>query len=124
MKMKQEEEPVLIVEDDKDLSTILKHVLGKSHPVKCVHNLKDAEGFLQTHTASHLFLDNNLPDGLGIDFVPWARRNNPSAMIVLMTAHNFKNVKAKALENGADLFIQKPFSMSEIKGIMLQSNRK
>jgi DNA-binding NarL/FixJ family response regulator len=62
-----------------------------------------------------LFLDNCLPDGYGIDFITEVKDSLPSTKIVMMTAHNTAPDINKAMENGADFFISKPFTPDIIK---------
>lgn len=57
-----------------------------------------------------LFLDNHLPDGRGLDFIAEIKQHWPDTKIIMITAHDSPNERRQAREEGADLFISKPFS--------------
>jgi len=102
--------PVLIIDDERDicfmLSTILKQ---KAIATKVVHSISEAGQWLSKQIPSLVFLDNNLPDGKGVDFLADVKRIAPSAKVVLITAYDTPNDRRQAMDNGADGFIGKPF---------------
>ena len=104
----------LIIDDETDicylLSRLLKH---KNLETAFVNSLSDANNALKNERPEIIFLDNHLPDGLGINYIPYIKKNYPDSKIIMITAHDSGDDRAKALENGADFFIGKPFS-SEI----------
>lgn len=104
----------LIIDDETDicylLSRLLKH---KNLETIFVNSLSDANTALKNERPEIIFLDNHLPDGLGINYIPYIKKNYPESKIIMITAHDSGDDRAKALENGADFFIGKPFS-SEI----------
>ena len=60
---------VLIIDDEKDLCRLLKMALRKEKFfVDCVFSLAEAKQKLLEHP-SIVLLDNNLPDGSGLDFL-------------------------------------------------------
>jgi DNA-binding NarL/FixJ family response regulator len=67
-----------------------------------------------------LFLDNHLPDGYGIDFIKYVKQEHPATKIVMVTAHDTTEDRKRALHEGADVFISKPFSAAEIKTALQQ----
>jgi DNA-binding response OmpR family regulator len=64
---------------------------------------------------SLVFLDNSLPDGPGIDFIPFLKRNFPAMRVIVVTANDTATDKKKALLSGADEFLGKPLSLESIK---------
>jgi DNA-binding response OmpR family regulator len=109
---------ILIVDDDKDLCFILRHVLQNHGIVKITHTLQEAKDYLATTSPQVVLLDNNLPDGLGMDFISHIKDHNGSAKIIMMTAQNGKNMKEQALRRGAASFLNKPFTPSNIKSVI------
>ena len=101
----------LIIDDETDicylLSRLLKH---KNLETAFVNSLADANKALKNERPELIFLDNHLPDGLGLNYIPYIKKNYPDAKIIMITAHDSGDDRAKALENGADVFIGKPFS--------------
>ena len=102
----------LIVDDELDICYLLSRVLKqKNVQAAFAVSLADAENFLQ-HEAdpSVIFLDNHLPDGLGINYIRKLKKNHPFTKIVMITAHDNASDREIARREGADFFIGKPFS--------------
>ena len=109
----------LIVEDEIDICYLLSGMLKKrSLYTSYVTNIHDAYKILETNPPNILFLDNHLPDGKGVDFLSAVRATYPSMSIIMISAHDTNEDKQKALQNGADLFISKPFTMELINEAM------
>ncbi len=105
----------LIVEDEIDICFLLTGILRKKNlQTAYVNNIHDAKSMLSTEHPSILFLDNNLPDGHGVDCIQGIKMSHPSMRIIMITADDTLSNKNKALKAGADSFIGKPFTMDEI----------
>lgn len=105
----------LIVEDEIDICFFLKVILKKKNlQSACVNNLHEAKDVLAVQHPSIVFLDNNLPDGYGIDFIQAIKNNDPLIIIIIITADDTLSNRDKALNAGADFFIGKPFTMDAI----------
>ncbi|HLY68512.1 MAG TPA: response regulator [Puia sp.] len=102
---------VLIVDDELDICYLLSGVMRqRNFRAGFVTSLSDASIALRSDTPSLLFLDNRLPDGYGLDFIPYVKRNYPETKIVMITAHDSLHDKTRAFAGGADLFISKPLN--------------
>ncbi|MBS1933200.1 MAG: response regulator [Bacteroidetes bacterium] len=113
--MKGETEKVLIVDDEIDICYLLSVILKQRNlNPKYVNNLSDAESALRIETPSILFLDNHLPDGLGVEFISHVKQNYPGIKVILITAYDSVGEKQVALNKGADYFIGKPFTKATI----------
>jgi two-component system, OmpR family, response regulator len=62
-------------------------------------------------TPSIIILDNKLPDGFGVDFISYVKKKYPSIKIIMISG--LTSARDVAMENGADVFLDKPFSMDE-----------
>ena len=114
---------VLIVEDEPDICFLLSSILRqKSLRTSYVNCLSDAKAALRNELPSILFLDNHLPDGLGIDFIPFVRKKYPDIKIIMITAHDTPEDRKRSYENGGDYFIAKPFSRLQINEMLEQVN--
>lgn len=102
------------MDDDDDLCRIMKAILRKEGPIHIEHTLNEAEDHVRQIDPTILFLDNNLPDGQGIDRIRVIKELCPQASIVLMTADTTPNLKELALSEGAIQFIAKPFSSNAL----------
>jgi two-component system OmpR family response regulator len=109
--MKTANGKVLIVDDELDICYLLSSIL-KQHSFKTgfVNSLSDAIVALQTDTPTLLFLDNHLPDGFGLDFIPYVKKNYPEMKVIMITAHDGAAERKIAYNGGADLFVAKPLS--------------
>lgn len=103
----------LIVDDEPDICFLLMEILHKKNLHNfSVNNLADAMLFLQSYDPAVIFLDNKLSDGLGVDYIRLFKQQHPAATVIMLTAHD--NFREKAIQEGADHFITKPFSKDAI----------
>jgi DNA-binding response OmpR family regulator len=113
---------VLIVEDEGDMCLLLNILLnGKEMELDHVQSLLAADEYLQKEIPSVIILDNKLPDGFGIDFITYLKDKYPSIKIIMISGFD-ASAKDVALENGADTYLEKPFTKDQlynaIKGLM------
>jgi len=102
---------VLIVDDELDICYLLSGMLKqRNFRTGFVNSLSDAVIALQTDTPTLLFLDNHLPDGFGLDFIPYVKKNYPEIKVVMITAHDSAAERKVAYNGGVDLFVAKPLS--------------
>jgi two-component system, OmpR family, response regulator len=105
---------VLIVEDEGDLCLLLNILLdGKGMEVEHVQSLAKAEEFLQQEHPSLVLLDNRLPDGFGVDFISFIKDQHPSTKVIMISGVDAA-AGDLAIENGADIFLKKPFTKTEL----------
>jgi two-component system OmpR family response regulator len=105
---------ILIVEDEGEMCLLLNILLdGKEMDLDHVKYIADAWEYLQKHQPAVVILDNKLPDGFGVDIISMIKNNYPSIKIIMISGYD-SSVKDVALENGADAYLQKPFSKSQI----------
>jgi two-component system OmpR family response regulator len=105
----------LIVEDEIDICFLLTRILRKKNlQTTFVNNIHDAKDVLDIEDPSFLFLDNNLPDGQGIDFIHEIKKKHPLTKVIIITADDTVANKNKAIKAGADFFIGKPFTRDAI----------
>jgi len=109
--LKNQRIKVLIVDDEIDICYLLSSILKQKHiSASYVNTLSDATIALKNDHPDMLFLDNHLPDGLGIEYIRYVKSTFPGVKIVMITAHDSITERNKALQDGADFFISKPFS--------------
>jgi len=105
---------VLIVEDEADMCLLLNLLLtGKGMQLDHVKTLAHAGEYLQQSTPSVVILDNKLPDGLGMDYIPVLKKKYPALKIIMISGFN-KAAADVALENGADTYLDKPFTKEQL----------
>lgn len=105
---------VLIIEDEGDMCLLLNILLnGKDMELEHVKDLASAEEFLSQHQPQVVILDNKLPDGYGIDFIGFIKKNYPDVRIIMISGFD-ASAEDIALENGADIFLPKPFTRDQL----------
>ena len=103
---------ILVVEDEGEMSLVLDMILNEGKfQLDYVNNLLSADEYLQKQEPSVIILDNKLPDGFGVDFISYIKKKYPSIKIIMISG--FAAVRDVALENGADMFFEKPFTLEE-----------
>jgi len=104
---------ILVVEDQGQIGLALNMILSeRGFELDYVSNLLAAEEYLGNNKPSVAILDNKLPDGFGVDLISFIRKKYPSIKIIMISG--FSSARDVAMENGADVFIEKPFSMDTI----------
>ena len=104
-------EKVLIVDDELDICYLLSGMLKqRNFRTGFVNSLSDAVISLQTDKPSLLVLDNHLPDGYGLDFIPYVKKNFPEIKVIMITAHDGSLERKQAYDGGVDLFVAKPLN--------------
>lgn len=110
----------LIVEDEGDMCLLLNIMLnGNDVELEHVKDLKSAKEFLQKEQPNVVILDNKLPDGFGIDFISYIKANYPALKIIMISGYD-ASAEDVALENGADIFLQKPFTKNQLFDSMMK----
>lgn len=108
---------IFILEDEEDISLLLKHNFEKEGFV--VKAFMEPESFLQTlkkESFSVLLLDLMLPQMSGLEVLK-LMKNDPEKRnipIIVLTAKNTEFDKILGLELGADDYVTKPFSVKEV----------
>jgi two-component system OmpR family response regulator len=102
---------ILIVEDEGEMCLVLNILLNDEENMELEHvkSLTAASEYLQNQQPSLIVLDNKLPDGYGVDYIGYLKKKYPSIKIVMISGFD-ASVEDVALENGADYFLQKPFT--------------
>ena len=104
---------ILIIEDEGEMCLVLNILLSNEDiELEHVKNILAAEEFLAGELPSLIILDNKLPDGYGVDYISHVKKKYPSVKIIMITGYD-ASVKDVAMENGADLFLEKPFTKQE-----------
>lgn len=103
---------VLVVEDEGEMGLLLDIILNEGEfELDYVNNLLSADEYLQKQQPSVIILDNKLPDGFGVDFISYIKKKYPSIKIIMISG--FGSARDVAMENGADMFFEKPFSKND-----------
>jgi two-component system OmpR family response regulator len=106
---------VLIIDDEADVCTLLSNLLRNINmKTSCVHSLTEASALLPLIEPDIIFLDNHLPDGMGMDYIPYLKEHFATAKLIMITAYDNISDRNKAVESGIDRFLAKPFTRESI----------
>ncbi|MCW3103785.1 MAG: response regulator [Bacteroidetes bacterium] len=108
---------ILIIDDEKELCELLENFLAKkAKSIDYSNSLENGVAKFKLMNPDLLILDHNLPDGNGIDNISLFKKLNTSLRIIIISA--MSNLRGEAMEKGADFFIEKPISFSQLKNIL------
>ena len=108
---------VLIIDDEIDFCLLLKAYLGKlRYEVFYSNSLADGVAQAKKINPSIIFLDNNLPDGLGWEMAMHFLTEYPNAQLNLISAYHpeLPNVKVTP----ALKIWEKPISLTELENYL------
>lgn len=107
---------ILIVEDDRALASGLKCSLASlGYAVDHEADAADAVGLATREAYNLVVLDLGLPNGSGYDVLRAIRRAGLKMPVMILTARDHVSEKVKALDLGADDYVNKPFALSEFE---------
>ena len=110
---KEKAKKMLVVEDQGEMCLILDLILSdRKLESDYVNNLLDADEYMEKNKPSLIILDNQLPDGYGVDFITYAKKKYPATKIIMISG--FSTARDIAMNNGADYFLEKPFSLQNV----------
>ncbi|HLD20182.1 MAG TPA: response regulator transcription factor [Patescibacteria group bacterium] len=117
---------ILIVEDEKKLSEVLKRRMEReSFVVDCAHDGNTALFFARANPYDIVVLDLMIPEIDGIEVCRTLRKENNSVFIIVLSALSMTKDKLRAFEAGADDYMTKPFSFEELRArIMAVTSRR
>lgn len=112
---------VLVAEDDAEILRLLGFILeSEGFSVYRAHDGKEALALLRKHVSEIVMIitDLGLPAVGGVDLIAEARSILPHARIISMSGLGGSNVRAMAMQAGADQFIAKPFKAMDVVKII------
>lgn len=105
---------VLVVDDDSELRTVLRDVLGDhGFAVAEASTGEQARRLFREHEPDVVLLDLNLPDASGLDVLLEFTQSSSTPVIVL-SGRSGEVDRVVGLDLGADDYITKPFSSREL----------
>ncbi|MFV0504570.1 MAG: response regulator [Lachnospirales bacterium] len=106
---------ILIIEDEKPISDIIKfNLVQNNFDVICEYNGEDGYNtFMASSDVDLILLDMMMPKMNGLEVCTKIRKSS-NIPIIMLTAKADENDKVLGLESGADDYVTKPFSNKEL----------
>ncbi|WP_295674816.1 response regulator transcription factor [uncultured Mucilaginibacter sp.] len=116
---------VLIIEDEKALAEELELFLTNYNYIcEVCHNGSSASEKIAVNLYDFILIDLGLPDYDGLDLLKEAKKSNPEAICMILTARAEVYDRIKGLDLGADDYLPKPFSLLELYSRMQAITRR
>src|ERR1700749_2062891 len=110
---------VLIIEDEKALAAELEIFLTNyNYMCEVCYNGTSGSERIAVNLYDFILIDLGLPDYDGLDLLKEAKKNNPEAACIILTARAEVFDRIKGLDMGADDYLPKPFSLLELQSRM------
>ncbi|MDB5087120.1 MAG: DNA-binding response regulator [Mucilaginibacter sp.] len=116
---------VLIIEDEKALADELEIFLTNYNYIceVCFNGTSGSEK-IAVNLYDFILIDLGLPDYDGLDLLKEAKKSNPEAICIILTARAEVYDRIKGLDLGADDYLPKPFSLLELQSRMQAITRR
>jgi len=106
---------ILLVEDDRRLSGILKRgLIEEGYAVDAVYDGEEGEYYAETTPYDLIILDIMLPIKDGLEVCRDLRQKRVNTPILMLTARDTVEDRVKGLDAGADDYLIKPFAFNEL----------
>lgn len=117
---------ILIVEDEKRLcETVAKYLKNEGYTIDCCHDGLDALDYINGTEYDAIVLDIMLPGMDGVSVLKRIRSKKSTTPVIMLTAKSSIEDKISGLDNGADDYMTKPFSLEELSArlrVMIRRN--
>ena len=110
---------ILIIEDDKDMNNLLTEIL-RSYDFEVINSFDalDAIEKMKSHKIDLILLDYQMPKMNGLQFLEKMKENETAIRAVMISAHGSRIIKERAGELGVVQFLDKPFELEELVGVV------
>lgn len=116
---------VLLVEDEKMLAYEVEAFLKKAFYIcDLAHTASQGLEKIECNLYDFILLDLGLPDRDGLSLLEQARKSNPEAAYIIITARGNLEDRIIGLDLGADDYLSKPFSLLELQSRMQAISRR
>lgn len=115
---------ILIVEDEPAIREALAPALvAHGHTLEVATNAAEALASVEASPPELVLLDLGLPDADGIEVIG-KLKDLSEATIIILSARHLESEKVRALDEGADDYVNKPFGMAELLARIRAAERR
>ncbi len=113
---------LLLIDDEASiLAAMAEFFAGLGYDVDCAVDEEAARSLIERHRYRIVITDLRLSRGdqlAGFEILACLRRRDPEADCIVLTAHGCAESEARALQQGATAFLQKPQPLSEVAALV------
>jgi len=110
---------ILIVDDDESLLKLLMETLEAiGYSTLTATNGIKAIKLVKSDEVDLVIADISMPEMDGLQLLQHIKEYNPEIPVLLITGVNMNNIKDRVYQYGADAFLDKPFRISRIEGLL------
>lgn len=110
---------ILVVDDDPDIRQVLRDRLASyGYGVATASDGGEALDALRQEPYDGMFLDIRMPGVDGLEVLHHVRNRHPWMTVVMMTASVAQESAKRAMREGAQAFLRKPFDAAQIKQVV------
>ena len=110
---------ILVIEDDEEMRALLRDMIEEEgYKAASVNNGSEAFRKLAKESFNLIITDVRMPGLTGLDILPGIKKLQPDAPIIVITAFGSEEVQRKALERGADAYLEKPIHFDKLRTLI------
>jgi CheY-like chemotaxis protein len=115
---------VLVADDDPEICMLIKTILARGpYDVTLCEDAESALVHIQRDDPYDILISDFMMPGIsGIELIAQVRQNRPTSHlpIVMISGHNNYAMDARAKEAGANAFLNKPFTLAQLRSTVHQ----
>jgi YesN/AraC family two-component response regulator len=108
-------EKIVVIDDDHRVIKSIKLALTEYEIIDFSSGEKALEFFRRPHDVSLVLLDVMMPGMNGLNVLYEIKKLNKDITVIIMTAYGSQDIAIQALRNRADDFMEKPFTIDDLK---------
>ncbi|HDM69931.1 MAG TPA: response regulator, partial [Thermotogales bacterium] len=113
-----EKSRILVVDDEKNVRTMVKKVFEGEFDVDTASNAEEALDLLKKNKYDLVFLDLDMPVVNGIELLERMKKGENPIPVIMMTTYGSVEEAVKAMKLGAKDIITKPFTQEEVTKVV------
>lgn len=114
MRKNQPKKSVLIVDDEKSISSLISVILKNSYKILTAHSSFEAIAKIHDWQPDLITTDINMPGLEGDDLLSIIRGWKPDIPVLVISASRKKRIQEKCIKRGAAGFLSKPFETDDL----------
>jgi DNA-binding response OmpR family regulator len=106
---------ILLVENEEELvDSITNHLKNDQFNIESALDIEDAESKRSNDKFNFFIIDENLPDGSGLEFMHQIKKEDPQSCVLMIAENNTTYCEMEHAMGICDDYLQKPFDLLEL----------